>query len=616
MKINNKILIILFVSQNLFIAFPLYFYQFKSTNLNQNTIFLENLKNDELPRSSTNWIISHKIHINNNWTETNSTYDWCNGSGTLNDPFIIENVTIDDQLIIYEDAFITIENSKVFFILRNCYLPNVMGDLFYGMFLSNVSNGIIHNNTISLNYHGIYLTNCSYITASENSLYENAYGIYSSDSHFISFWSNKIIDSIFFGIYSRLSSFFNVSDNLIRNNYIYPISQGFDRYVAIYGYIITQNFINNNSIENVNEILEGIILIASPNNTVSNNTVIKSKYGINLEYTDSNDILNNKINNCVWGIILNGDRNNLSGNQMYDCGILINYLNPYSQFIDITNLANNKPIYYYENIDSLNSDNFLNAGQVILMNCNNTIISKIDVSHSSIGIYLNNCSSSSISNIDSSYNIYGLFSRESQNMEMKECSFIRNENHGISISYGENMMIINNQINYNFDDGINVYRTEMVILINNDIKNNNNDGICLDRCEEAFISYNTITKNRIRGIYLNHVENSSFNSNNVKENDYFGLQLAYSKNAVIKNNYFYNNLNGIQLTYESNNNTVIQNVFLNNEVCFLQDESCENNFYKDNLCVNTQISTINIVIFLIPISILLLLAWIFREKRP
>jgi len=43
-------------------------------------IFKKNLK------SSRYWNLGFKIHIDSNWSEKNSTYDWCSGLGIWSDP--------------------------------------------------------------------------------------------------------------------------------------------------------------------------------------------------------------------------------------------------------------------------------------------------------------------------------------------------------------------------------------------------------------------------------------------------------------------------------------------------------------------------------------------------
>ena len=614
MRITRKTLILTLLTFNLIVLIPLNFYHLFSFNLYQNNPSIVGDQNfKEFPKDSSEHVLSNRIHIKSNWTETNSTYDWCTGSGTIFDPFVIDNVRIVDQI---EGAFIKIENSKDYFIISNCILSDFIGNMFYGIFLKNVSNGIIYNNTISFNFRGIFVMNCSHISVISNYLDNDRYGIYSTDSNYIRFLSNTIIDSTYFGIYSRFCSFSNISENIIQNNDINPLDPAFDRYIAIFGYVLTQNLISNNSIVNFNEIHEAIYLTASSNNTIFNNSVINSEYGVNLDLADHNTVISNKINNCIWGIILNGDKNNLTSNQMINCGIVLNYLGFYSQFIDSTNLANNKPIYYYESTNDLTSINFLNAGQVILVNCSNSLIAKSDVSQSSIGIYLDSCSNNSISYVNSSHNQYGIFIWECVDIEIKDCFSNMNMIHGVSIRYGTNARIINNHVNYNGNHGINTYNFDNIQLRNNSVSNNLYDGISIERCENASIIYNTVNNNGIRGIFLNSVENSTISFNNVKRNHYDGLQMAFSQNNIIKSNNFYNNVNGIHLSYNSIHNIIMQNILFNNQECFYQDESSENNFYYGNICGNTRLSTKNIITILVPMCIILLFAFIFREKRP
>ena len=56
-----------------------------------------------------------------NWAITAATKDWCSGSGTWIDPYLIENVTINGQ---NSGSCIFIRGSSVFFVIKNCSLSN------------------------------------------------------------------------------------------------------------------------------------------------------------------------------------------------------------------------------------------------------------------------------------------------------------------------------------------------------------------------------------------------------------------------------------------------------------------------------------------------------------
>ena len=74
---------------------------------------------DRTPCLADYWPLA-SIHINNNWTETNSTFNWCNGKGTKEEPYILENITINQG----NDIGIIIENSREFFKIKNCSISN------------------------------------------------------------------------------------------------------------------------------------------------------------------------------------------------------------------------------------------------------------------------------------------------------------------------------------------------------------------------------------------------------------------------------------------------------------------------------------------------------------
>ena len=77
-----------------------------------------------------------------NWMTTAATYDWCSGSGTWNDPYIIENVVIDGQ---DSSNCLEIRDSIPYFIIRNCTFYNAGPLGKAGILLYNVKNGTLLN---------------------------------------------------------------------------------------------------------------------------------------------------------------------------------------------------------------------------------------------------------------------------------------------------------------------------------------------------------------------------------------------------------------------------------------------------------------------------------------
>lgn len=90
----------------------------KSVNNSESFSKLDSINN---LKSSGNWELS-PIYINDNdpnysWSKTATENDWCRGNGTLNEPYIIENITINGQ---YTYSCLAIEFSNVYFLIRNC----------------------------------------------------------------------------------------------------------------------------------------------------------------------------------------------------------------------------------------------------------------------------------------------------------------------------------------------------------------------------------------------------------------------------------------------------------------------------------------------------------------
>ena len=97
-----------------FIIFGNLSFLYNFLNFNGNSINLINkidLKNAE---SS---IIIDDLDPTKNWSYTASHYDWCSGSGSKEDPYIIENITIDGLGIgscIYSKFYKKFQNFKLF----------------------------------------------------------------------------------------------------------------------------------------------------------------------------------------------------------------------------------------------------------------------------------------------------------------------------------------------------------------------------------------------------------------------------------------------------------------------------------------------------------------------
>jgi parallel beta-helix repeat protein len=119
---------------------------------------------------SNNVIAPIHINGNDNFTGINGVIS---GSGTADCPYILQNWTIDAS---GADG-IDIQNTTKYFVIQNCLIENCGGS-YDGIYLDNVINGTIENNTCDNNGSGICLDNSSYDNLTGNTCENNSYGIH------------------------------------------------------------------------------------------------------------------------------------------------------------------------------------------------------------------------------------------------------------------------------------------------------------------------------------------------------------------------------------------------------------------------------------------------------
>ncbi|MBA7659096.1 hypothetical protein ES703_67060 [subsurface metagenome] len=347
-------------------------------------------KHDNLKVSA----ISGKIYIDGNsgWAAFRAAGN-CIGQGTYSDPYIIEDLIIDGG---GSGNCIKIENSDVYFNIENCTVYN-SGAIYpdAGILLSGVNNSRLINNNCSFNnFFGIFLygnennnNSISGNTANNNSGRGIHIGSYSDNNNITGNTANNNGQSgISIGPHSDN---YNITGNTANNNNESGIIIG----VYSDNYNIIGNTANNNQY--------GINLLGCNNNNISGNTVNTNQYGIYLRLSDSNSITDCIASgNTNFGIYFTGCGDNIvSGSIMNECGLGLSYTfeEVRSHHIDTTNLVNGKPLYYYTNEINLEPDDFMNAGQVILVNCADSLVSNLNISYNSRAISLHYCDNISIS---------------------------------------------------------------------------------------------------------------------------------------------------------------------------------------------------------------------------
>jgi parallel beta-helix repeat protein len=249
-------------------------------------------------------------------------------------------------------------------------------------------------------------------------------------------------------------------------------------------------------------------------------------------------------------------------------------------------LVNGKPLYFYTNETGLISTDFSNAGQIFLINTNNSVIDNLLFSNTTIGIGLYHSNGNTISN----------------------CEFKHNKQNDFELTYSDNNEIVGNTFgdtNENhlwllFCDGNNITDNS----ITDDPVNNPRPGIVLGECNNNYVLRNDI-RDCSTGIQVSG-EYNTFSGNNLSNNGDHGLSMYTSGHNTISNNTLNSNWNGLTLEssdyndilnntmnnnreygvflMDSNYNTVSDNIFICNRDGCWADEGGTGNTFNNNIC--------------------------------
>ncbi len=428
----------------------------------------------------------------NSWSKAAATEPWCNGTGTWDDPYVIENVTMSGS---GSGKGIEIKHSNnSYFIIRNCSVDNFQ----YGIKLYNASNGLLIDNNCSKNtFCGFYLEkimNCSLKgnIANLNGGEAENYGI---------------------GTFLDDSSFNFISENIFSKNV--GIAEALGLFL-----IGNNNTIFNNTLSENRGIGQGIFLGRG--------------WGIRMGSSNNFNISKNMLyNNSYCAIeISEGENGTLSENIMNGSGINLYEPSLNTYIIEENNLVNDKPVLFYMNLSGLVSDNFSNAGQIILKNCNDSLISGLNISFATVGLYVED--------------VYNITIKDSLISDNADC--------GITL-FGKNNTLINN-IMINNAYGMRLYNNDNWI-INNTISLSIFSGLYIEDNNTHVIN-NTISSSRQMGVSLRITSSNNTVYNNVISfNGIHGIEMG-GFNHTVKNNTFRNN-KVIAIRLHGRNNTVINN---------------------------------------------------------
>lgn len=277
-----------------------------------------------------------RIIGNEQFTEENGV---TGGSGTVDDPYIIENWLIVSDGSASQGIFIN--NTDVYFIIRNCTIRGFQHPTDYrqGITLSEVTNGVIQDTKVNESATGIYLgysaenkiQNCTcsdcyddasgygiYIFRSMNTTivcckcYNMSYGIYASESSRIILQKTACYDNLDAGFISLEvpATYFLIEDSTFYNNGWGGIDLSGVSAPYPSGTIIRNCSFYSNGLEPVENLYyNGLSIRRFRNTTIENCTFQQNGYGLALW----DRVKNITIRNCsflyneIEGLDISGD---------------------------------------------------------------------------------------------------------------------------------------------------------------------------------------------------------------------------------------------------------------------------------------------------------------------
>ncbi|MDD2754373.1 MAG: NosD domain-containing protein [Methanothrix sp.] len=550
---------------------------------------------------------------------------------------------------------IMIDGSDINIIWANVVRDNLRA----GIRILNSSMNSVEQNKLEKNTWGIYHDNSSHAVMRKNLMVNNRYNFYSRGDNDIDV-SNKVKAALM-EQNSSIYYLVNDSDKSIEQSsnpgLVYCLNctnitmKGLNLTNNVYGILLENTtgsriegsrlagnqmgiglFASNDNNLSNNEILDnaqdGLLIIDSGNNVMERNNISKNKRdGFALANSSGNRVLSNRMDkNINFGIRLNGSRmNSLQSNMVMGngAGLLLdlsggnalgeNIINnigsnfnvtgrSYADFdnnISVSNLINDKPIYYLVNASNITLNSTSNAGSVFGLYCTNLSIENLTLRDNYIGIYLRNTTGSKVIGNRFINNTIGISLYGCENNTLEDNTAIDNEC-GYNIRFSERNFLLHNLANHSTGYGISLQESRQNTLKDN-VMENNRYSLSVDRENDidtsnkvsgsaAFILVNE--KDQVLDgsspagtIYCFNCRNITIRGQNLSSSS-SGIAFYNTTDSLIEDNYLHHNLEGIYLKNSRGNILRENKMIQNNQSGIRLSQSPQNNLEENEAAYN------------------------------
>jgi len=419
------------------------------------------------------------IDGNGGFTEQNGVIS---GNGTASDPYIIEGWAIyspgENAIDVRDtDAYFTIRNSIVSSDNpghpTGCGSDNIVACQ-KGIFLFNVSNCTIENVEVSNNELGIVVDRSKNILIEGTTANLNSEGVDVADSMNITLANNTISTGF------KAFTMENSTDITINENRFSLGNRNYNQYSWI------SNSTNAVFSENTGEII-GIQVISSEKIMISTNN-LSLVNPLRISNSPGLTVLGNHF---LGGLVLSRSVNvTISANYLVSGGIDTDDFGSYN--ITPDNLVNGFRLYYYKDCSGVRVED-VQAGQVVIINCDNIRIANVRIGNTSQGIEMFRVRNTLVTNSTLSGNFCGICLSNSKNVTIAGDTFSNNFL-GIEDTNSINLLISCNNVSNNTPWGMYLWGSSQGNILGNNISGNQ-EGIRFTLGSTIMTEGNNITFN-------------------------------------------------------------------------------------------------------------------------